>query len=305
MRIARLLPAAFLATGCYDFQGELGQLGFSSNLITRSGQSWSPEQPISADTPVEVGATTGLTIESDEPPRVEAAVAGTLVALDPTGGQIAFTGEAGDSGRVLFWGEATDRFSVRFHDPAQVVLFTPDGTRLSQAPLTVIEGAEVRLLPEVHDAWGQPLGWSAEQLEAHGTHTLSAQSVAGTILLTATGPGTLSAELDGLPLLQQPIETIAVSEVEHLSLSVHEMVIEQDTLLVVQAQGQTADGSVVHGLNVQWALSEDVEHWPESTTLFIPMDAAGLSVSAILDGRVWSIDLQDFHPETTSTSSVP
>ena len=39
------LPVLLLLAGCHDFEGELGQLGFSSSLITRPGQPWTPAQP--------------------------------------------------------------------------------------------------------------------------------------------------------------------------------------------------------------------------------------------------------------------
>ena len=40
------LTFLLLLTGCHDFEGELGQLGFSSTLVTRPGVAWTPDHKI-------------------------------------------------------------------------------------------------------------------------------------------------------------------------------------------------------------------------------------------------------------------
>ena len=122
-RLSLCLPV-FVLVGCYEFEGELGQLGFASNLIVQADTPWTPGHPIAAEAEAKFAAVAHLTRDDDEAPQVTASLSGSLVPLDPTKGHVALTGEAGDRGRVLFIGEATDRFSVQFAAPARALLST-------------------------------------------------------------------------------------------------------------------------------------------------------------------------------------
>ena len=204
MKSTFLFPALLLV-GCHEFEGELGSLGFISDLIIRPNQHWDPAHGVAADSPMEIMAVSIIGVESEERPEVEASASGSLIALDPTTGDIALTGAAGDRGRLSFWGEARDRFSVRFVAPASVALYPPMGdTELSEVLLRA--AMPVALYPEIHDAWGQPLGWSSELLEVSGCGAAVASN--GSILLDGEDC-TLTISLDGLTL-----ETIPVAAVE-------------------------------------------------------------------------------------------
>ncbi len=208
MKITSILPVLLLV-GCHEFEGEQGTLGFISNLIVRPDQHWSPAHGVAADSTLEVAAVSIIGVESEERPQVEAAASGSLIALDPTGGDIAVTGEAGDRGRLQFWGEAHDRFSVRFAEPVDVALYPPTGAdELSDVLLQA--ATPVALYPEILDAWDQPLGWSAELLEVSGCGASVASD--GRILLDGEDC-TLTISLDGLPLATVPIAAIEQEDV--------------------------------------------------------------------------------------------
>ena len=204
MKHTFLFPALFLV-GCHDFEGERSALGFISDLIIRPHQPWSPAHGVAADSPMEIMAVSIIGVESEERPEVEASASGSLITLDPTNGDIALTGSAGDRGRLEFWGEARDRFSVRFVAPAGVALYPMEGD-LALSEVLLKAATPVALAPELHDAWGQPVGWSPELLEVSGCG--ASVTASGSILLDGEDC-TLTVILDGLPL-----ETISIASVE-------------------------------------------------------------------------------------------
>lgn len=208
MKITSILPALLLV-GCHEFEGELGTLGFVSNLIVRPDQRWSPAHGVAADSPLEVAAVSIIGVESEERPQVEAAASGSLIALDPTGGDIAITGEAGDRGRLQFWGEAHDRLSIRFAAPVDVALYPPMGAD-ELGDILLQAATPVALYPMILDAWDQPLGWSPELLEAAGCGASVDDS--GRILLDGEDC-TLTISLDGLLLAEVPIAAIELEDV--------------------------------------------------------------------------------------------
>ncbi len=269
--------------GCHDFEGELGALGFVSNLITRPGQPWTPQAAIAAGTPLEVAASALLTHDSDEAPRVEAAISGDLIALDPTDGDLALTGEAGDHGRLLFWGDATDRFSVRFAEPAAAVLYASDES--AQTDIRILSDAVVTLSPEIQDAWGRPLGFSPAQLEVSGCPAEVGEG--GGIRLHAADC-LLDIALDGIPLARLPITAVPPADIDTLTLSTERL--EQDPEPLIRVQAWTVDGEEILGIVPEWRA--EAEAVPAGDALLLPVTATG-SVSAELDGRRWRTVLAD------------
>lgn len=248
------LLSTFLLAGCYEFEGELGQLGFVSSLTVRPAhQGWTPDHPIAAQMPVEVAATERIGHESEEAPQVQAALDGDLIDLDPTEGHIAFTGEAGDVGRVLFWGEASDRFSVRFHTPTGMALYEPLTSTAVEGVLHVLDGATATLAPEVHDAWGQPMGWSAGLLEAEGCGARSDES--GLVHLRPRQDCTLQIALDGVPLLSRAVRVVEASDTAEVTTWTMEPV---DGQIVTIEEWWTDDGARVLGVQ---------DRHPETTSI--------------------------------------
>ena len=287
MKIAHILPAVLLVAGCHEFEGELGQLGFISNLIIQPGQDWTPDNAIATETSVTVFASAFLTRESDQAPQVEASLSSSLIELDSEEGHIAFTGDAGDNGRVMFWGEATDRFSVRFHDPAEMVLYVP-GRDEPTLEMVVMKGAEVLLHPEIVDAWDEPLGWSPALLEVDGCQ--ASRSDSGVLLLKASAPCTITADLDGLPLLEQPVAVVSEADVVSLTLTAEIIEDDNDERLIVHARGWTEDGVEVLGIHPEWSTTSDTELWSQGSIAAISLDeAASDTVFAALGDREWSI----------------
>jgi len=100
-----------LLTGCYDFVGERGRIGFASSLATGTERPWSPELAIAAGSIVQVAATclVGGGDESD----CDTSFGGTYRARGLDG--VTRWSDDGDP-RFVFGGEAGDRGVVHYED---------------------------------------------------------------------------------------------------------------------------------------------------------------------------------------------
>ena len=299
------LPVLLLLAGCHDFEGELGQLGFSSSLITRPGQPWTPAQPIVAETMVEVAAVTSLVHDTDEPPAVEASVSEHLITLDPETGHVAFTGEAGDAGRVQFWGEATDRFSVRFSEPRAAVLY-PLASDAAIDTLLIQDGGSAALAAEIHDAWGTPQGYAPELLMVTGCGSRLDSS--GILILSPDTDCTLEVSLDSLPLLSTAVTVLPTADIDQLELTAEHSETESGRFVQVSVRAWTVDGVEVHGLQPEWSTRGGALRWSEAAEAILQLDEDGSwpVLTAALGEQEWVFSADQLRqPETTSISRAP
>jgi hypothetical protein len=299
------LPALLLLVGCHDFEGELGQIGFSSNLILRPGQPWTPDHPIAAENPVEIAAMSLLNHDTDAPPEVEASVSERLISLDPESGHIAFTGAAGDAGRVHFWGEATDRFSVRFSEPRSAVLFP----LLSDDPIDTLliqDGGVATLATVINDLWGVPQGYDPALLSFTGCG--AEHDPSGILTLSTDTDCTLEVSLDSLPLLSTSVTLVPADAIDQLELTAEHTETESGRALQVSARAWTADGMEVYGLQPDWSASGGTIHWAESNQALLLLEGneTGGILHAAVGEQEWSFSAAQLRqPETTSISRTP
>jgi hypothetical protein len=274
-------------------------------LIIRPGQPWTPDHPIAAENPVEIAAMSLLNHDTDAPPEVEASVSERLISLDPESGHIAFTGAAGDAGRVHFWGEATDRFSVRFSEPRSAVLFP----LLSDDPIDTLliqDGGVATLATVINDLWGVPQGYDPALLSFTGCG--AEHDPSGILTLSTDTDCTLEVSLDSLPLLSTSVTLVPADAIDQLELTAEHTETESGRALQVSARAWTADGMEVYGLQPDWSASGGTIHWAElnQALLLLEGNETGGILHAAVGEQEWSFSAAQLRqPETTSISRTP
>jgi len=167
MRIVALGLSLLTLTACYDFKGERGRLGFSTDATVDGGEKWSPHTPLAsgARPRLEVGEVlrTGKEPEGD-------------VRFDSTRG----VSRLADEGGVLLAGEGRgwvgaevdgvrDEFRLRWKEADRGRLIDPLAALLGLEPaldeVFIAEGHSATLGYSVLDRRGDPLGFVPDQLE--------------------------------------------------------------------------------------------------------------------------------------------
>ena len=247
MKRLALVPLVLL-TGCHDFEGDRGVLGFSTNLVAPGAPGgWDPELGVAAGTTAVFAATRRLGLSHEEDSELgELAVSARVSGLDEVwseGPEVAVTGDPGDDGVLRFRGERRDHFSVAFAEVARLEIAEPllhlDPMLVKPDELLMLEGAEVTLAVAAYDAAGQPLGYAASDLVVTG-----AQPTDGGLKVQADRDGVVTVDLWGvraeLPVyVLQPEELSATMRIE-IPLEV-----EGDELLLVREVGADRHGEPV------------------------------------------------------------
>ena len=259
-----LFPLLF-APACHHFAGEQGVLGFATGLVAAGGASWDPSHPVAAGARVEVYAVDRLDLSDEERPArgdrpldLSAAVTGALLPLPPGEAPVAFTGDPGASGAVLFWGEARDRFSVRFSEADVAVLRhpldapagvpTPDG-------LALLEGAPpVGVVVELRDADGEALGFPVRSLSVGASGGVSAwlsEEGGGEdgahLHLSADGDGAVRLLVDGVGEWTLPVDAVTAEEATGAERTVYPLSAELSHSEVVLRDGARLLGPATGG----------------------------------------------------------
>lgn len=219
------LPRSLLLTplalvGCHDFVGDLGRIGFVSDLRVAEG-AWTPDHAIAGGgtarfLPVSLfdGEGNERTDLEDEELQLRGSTTGRRLTSwteeGPTEGPglLAVTAERG-SGWVHFEGIEHDRFEVSFVPASEVVFLRllegsgeVDGEE--EPELVVLDGAlelsggEAALLAlDIVDRRGRSLGWVPEEVDLVATGGVSAWLEGGGLVVVGDGSGELAVSLLG------------------------------------------------------------------------------------------------------------
>jgi hypothetical protein len=240
------IAVSLLAFGCFEFAGDRGEIGFTSNLRV-DGEPWTAEGPVANDTRATFVATERLVDEAEDFDVVgHATRALTTIAAD--GSSITVTG-ADERGTVWFDGDAEDEFQVRFAAPAEV----------RWRPLAAGQAGEVRILAgttvpvaaALRDRKGRPLAYAVDdagmdlELTADGDGAVWVDQ--GMVMIQAgdLGPMAIDATLHGEDLPTAAVTVVAADEVVGVDLvPLHS---HDPGECGVRAVGRTADGAEVLG----------------------------------------------------------
>ena len=222
----RTIAAALclLLAACYDFEGEAGVLGFSTNLIAGPA-TWTPDRAVARGTtlvaqPTEWLETGADVTETDGLEQKSRRSAGTL------------------------WWEGHDGFHARFAraqsghlvDPSRAVLGLP----ALEPKFAVVAGTEVIVSAGLVDRRGQPLGYDPADLTVDASGALSAWvEPDGGLHISADGapgePGFLTVALNDRELINAEVVLVATKD---LLLETHWAPdVEEPLLLATLADG--------------------------------------------------------------------
>lgn len=191
----RLVPVALALialTGCYDFTGEAGRLGFSSDATLDGHTPWTPAHALASGARPSL-AVSEILATGEEPGSARLETSRGLVA-HPDEGAFVIAGEDGWIGAEA--DGVRDDLHVRFRraraasfvDPASVVLGEPEA--LTHVAILRGEPTPVGLI--VLDRDGSALGWVGDQLDVRVDGALTLATHDG-LELSAHGPARIRA----------------------------------------------------------------------------------------------------------------
>jgi hypothetical protein len=295
-----LLAGCFSSvTGCYDFTGELGRIGFVSNLSVRADQKWDPTHPIASGTRAEFVAVEVVGTGSEEEPDVTGRVRGRSLEVEEDGATVAVRGIGRARGTATFRGEARDRFSFGFLPASHLTLVDPVLAAIAEEDVDtgavgVVPGATLVLWPEVVGPRDQVLGWDPEALVPSAGGPVSAWREGAELHFAADGRagerGTVDLQYLGRTLSEVEVVLAEPDDVEDLELLTEVIVLDEGMLVIASVVGRLEDGTRLHGIEPDWSWSDgEADDEPErgdALVLGLEHPAAFVDVEADLDGLV-------------------
>ncbi|GEM_PF-4202956 len=245
--MSRLFLPIVLLSGCYEFEGDRGVLGFVSNLVDPSHpDGWSPEVPIAAGTDATFLPVKRLGLSDEEEEALgPIQVTGSARGLDERwtdGPELTVTGSHGQDGVVRYRGELRDHFSVAFTEVEELVVGEPlvmlADSMVKPDELWMLEGASIDLVAAAYGADGA-VGFAVSDLLVEG-----AEPTESGLRVLADHDRVVRLELMGavreLPVhVLQPEDLVATLRIEH------PIELGDDTLTLVREVGLARDGALV------------------------------------------------------------
>lgn len=234
LRLPRTLLLTPLAlVGCHDFVGDLGRIGFVSDLRV-ADSAWTPEHPIASGSTARFLPVSLFDAEGNERTDVEAeeaALRGSTTGRRLTSwteeGELegpdllAVTAERG-SGWVHFEGIEHDRFELSFVPAADVVFLRlferpVEDERggeveievevvVQEGPLVLAAGEAAILALDVVDRRGRSLGWVPDEVDLEATGGVSAWLDGGGLVVVGDADGAVAVSLLGEELGRVEVE---------------------------------------------------------------------------------------------------
>jgi hypothetical protein len=279
MRLLTTAGVLLLTTGCYDFEGDYGALGFTSDA-TVGWARWTPEAALADGTSVRVTPVTRVGKDDQEPLDLRARARGDAeVVID--GASVTLTAWGGDAS-VTWRGDATDRVRASWRPVADVTLEgaldrhfqggTGDGT------VRVMRGAVAALAPVLRDASGAPLGYHPDALGVIADGDAEAWIDSGVVFVAASGDGALTITLDGDVVGAVGVADAHPSDVDTLRVDAHP---QGDDAFLVRASAWDEHGNRLYGVAPRWSGGVDASSDEHADLAGAP---AGATVEARLDG---------------------
>lgn len=251
-----LLALLSLSTACYDFKGDLGRVGFSSNLRLSSG-AWTPAHRIASGATAAFAPSEDLANPDAKLDDLVASVSGHTLTTWVDEGTTFVSSDRG-RGVVAWHGRLSDRFKVDFEDPARAALPDPLAVMLKveDAPgerLALITGVPWTGTLRLADRRGRELGWNPDQVELQATGGVSAWVEEGSMMVTADGDGEIAIAWMGQPVATVPVRAADAGEVVEIEVFTKVMPEEDGTeTTAALAVPRLADGTPVWGVDVDW-----------------------------------------------------
>lgn len=212
-RLVVLTGALCTLTGCYDFAGDLGKIGFFTNL-TVDGQPWSPTAPIAAGARFAVGVADYLDRDDDDNLHVVESVRGAARPAVVTPEGTLWSGQDGARARFIYSGDVYDEFTVRFVAVDHGTVLAEPGT--AAEPLAMLAGSDAVAWVGLRGARGQRLGYDRNELTAASDGAVSAWVADGDLHLSADGDpgesGTVTVRYGDRVVATMPVAIIDASD---------------------------------------------------------------------------------------------
>ncbi len=228
---------------CYDFEGDLGQIGFVSDLKVDHSTAWTPEYGVAGSSRPSFYAVADLLTDDEDAEMPPLSGDSDLPVISQEPNIVQVDGPRRGSAMVWFEGELADEFELQFRPASELVLVDSTGEELTE--IALVPGVEVSLGVQVRDRWSRPLGWREADLRVEGDDGLSAWAEGGRVFLLASGEGGLHLDLlngDGFVPVQASAPERQGSEIVH----------EVEGAQVLQYRAWTADGVRLFGVQPQW-----------------------------------------------------
>ncbi len=245
--------------GCYQFEGEQHQLGFTSDLTLGSLRPWTPDHAIAAGTRATVSPS--RRVSGEGAPAVRLGEVRGLRAQENVDGSVTIRG--GRRGHLSWVGEVSDGFSVRFArvDAARVApLFVPP----SDGPgFAVVVGVDCPLTV-AFEAEGAPVGYREREVSLRvGPHPLAWTEGVPVFRRDGAGGSEVDVRLGKQYFGTRQVEAVPPEAVAALEIVTGPTGATLDDSTVVVAVGRLADGRAVGCLPVTWsggASPTDIPH---------------------------------------------
>ncbi len=278
MRLLTTAGVLMLTTGCYDFEGDFGALGFTSDA-TVGWAKWTPESALADGTTVRVTPVELVGKDHQEPLALRARARGDAEAVID-GASVTLTAWGGEAS-VTWRGDATDRVRASWRPVADVTLEgaldhhfpgeAGDGT------VRVLGGAVAALAPVLRDATGAPLGYHPDALGVIADGHAEAWIEGGVVFVAASGDGAVTVTLDGDTLGVVAVGAARPADVDVLRLDAHP---HGDDGYLVRASAWDDHGNRLYGVAPAWSGGVDASSTEHADLAGAP---AGATVTARLD----------------------
>lgn len=234
--------------GCYDFAGDLGRIGFLTNL-TVDGAPWTPASPIAdgANFGFDIGEyinrTDGDNLHVTE--SVRGAAKPAIVTKDGT----IWTGRTGGRARFIYSGDVYDEFTVRFADVDHGVVLPEPGSPAE--PLAMVSGTDAAAWVGLRGPRGQRIGFDPRELTAESAGAVSAWVDDGDLHLSADGDpgesGTVTVRYG-----DRVVATVPVAVIDPADIASTRAARTCDNCATWLVTAHDADGARVIGDGLTW-----------------------------------------------------
>lgn len=277
MRLLTTAGLLLLMTGCYDFEGDYGALGFTSDA-TVGWAKWTPESALADGTPVRVTPVSRVGVEDEEALALHARARGDAEALID-GASVRLTAWGGTA-TVVWRGDATDRVRAYWRPVADVTLEGALDRHFPNAEgdgtIRVLEGSVAALAPVLRDANGALLGYNPDAIGVIAEGGAAAWADSGVIFITAAGDGALTLTLAGDEVGALTVAAARPEDVAALRVDAHP---HDDDAFLLRASAWDQHGNRLFGAAPAWSDAVDATSDEHADIAGAP---AGATVTASL-----------------------
>ena len=247
-----------LMSGCVEFIGTHGTLGFESTLKVDGVDAWTPESGILSGARARFTVVSRADQESTATPDVSGRAQGVKV-ITTTDDSITITGQR-SRGSVTFDGEVLDSFRVAFRPAKTAYVVDPTLTFAkvdARLPDRFGVAGPYTITAALRDRRGRALGYDPAAVTLIGGTTSVIGSESGLELCPMTTDD-FTVDVGGMLFPGPEVIAISPDAVESLTLETHALTSDEgEPFWLVRAVGHTAADLPVYGLEVDWTWEGD------------------------------------------------